>query len=95
MEGRDKSRTRGALAPVLPTATHGRDVLSALATAWFSSHGTPGETHPLTSTWNVSSASLAAPSPATLAAAAGKSLPREAARTLASAPPAARRARAR
>jgi hypothetical protein len=91
MEGRDKSRTRGAIAPVLPsTTTHGRDVLSALAAAWFSSHGTPG------------AAPQATPralkvSPATLAAAGPNvpNLPRATARAAASTPPATRRARAR
>jgi hypothetical protein len=89
MEGRDKSRNRGAIAPVLPPTSHGRDVLSALAAAWFSSHETPRD------------AAQATPralsvSPATLAA-AGSSLPSlpRATRAAASAPPAPRRARAR
>lgn len=90
MDGRDKSRTRGAIAPVLPTATHGRNALSALAAAWFSSHEAPPDAAPTT-------ARAMGVSPATLAAAGPNlpNLPRTATPPVASAPPATRRARAR
>ena len=90
MEGRDTSKARGAIAPVLPTAGHGRDLLSALAVAYFSSHETPRDAAESTPrALSVSPATLAAAGPAMPA------LTRAAGRTTASAPPSTSRARAR